>query len=132
MARQSLEVARHRAGGAGCVGASLPWEHRFLGGVAGAFIGAATVARARDALAAGGPLDAETARTVAGVLGLWEHSEPVARYPAWVVGAGVVALIAGACPLAVCLIRRGGRAARVWASLLVPLALTRAVWGTWT
>ena len=119
------------------------WE-RCLACAAGAYTAAATVAwwaeralgpavaRVRDALVAGLPLDADGARTLAGLLALAEAFEPLAPYPAWGVGVAVVALIAGTCALAACLIRRGGRTAWFAASLAVPLALAWAVWPSWT
>ena len=74
---------------------------------------------------------ATDARTLAGLVALAEHFEPVARYPASGVGAGVVALIGALCALAACLIRRGGRTAWFSVSLALPLALAWALWPSW-
>ena len=118
------------------------WE-RFLACAAGAYTGAGTVAwwaelalgpavaRVRDALVAGAPLDIETARTLAGLLALAGRFEPLASYPAWAVGLAVVALIGALCTLAACLIRRGARTAWFATSLAVALALAWAGWPSW-
>lgn len=121
----------------------LRWGERCLACVAGAFTGAGTVvlwveraldpavARAREALAAGAPPDAESARTLAGLVTLTEHFEPVTRYPAWAVGAGVAVVLGALCALAARLIRGGGRAAWIGVSLALPLALAWAWWPSW-
>ena len=118
------------------------WE-RGIACAAGAYTGAGTVAwwaeyalgpavaRVRDALAAGAPLDAEGARTLTSLLALAERFEFLASYPAWAVGLAVVALIGGVCALAACLIRRGGRTAWFATSLAVPLALAWTGWPSW-
>ena len=89
------------------------------------------VARVRDALDAGLPLDSESASTLAGLVALAERFEPVACYPAWAVGVAVVVLIGALCALAACLIRRGGRTAWFSVSLALPLALAWALWPSW-
>ena len=118
------------------------WE-RFFACAAGAFTGAGTVAwwaervlgpavaRVHDALVAGLPLDAASVRTLAGLMLLAERFEPLMQYPATAVGVAVVVLIGGACALAACLIRRGGRATWFSVSLALPLALAWALWPSW-
>ena len=118
------------------------WE-RFLICAAGAFTGfgtvawwaertlGAAVARVQDALVAGLPLDAASVRTLAGLAALAERFEPLMHYPVTAVGVAVVVLIGGACALAACLIRRGGRTAWFSVSLAAPLALAWAVWPSW-
>ena len=125
-----------------CV-APLRWGERGLVCAAGCFTGAGTVAlfaeralgpavaRVRDALDSGAPLDAESALALAGLVALAERFEPVARYPAWGVGVAVVVLIGALCALAACLIRRGGRTAWFSVSLAVPLALAWTLWPSW-
>ena len=121
----------------------LRWGERCLACAAGCFTGAGTVAlcaeralgpavtRVRDALDSGAPLDAESALALVGLVALAERFEPVARYPAWGVGAGVVVAIGALCALAVCVIRRGGRTAWFSVSLVLPLALAWALWPSW-
>ena len=123
-----------------CV-APLRGGERCLVCAAGCFTGAGTVAlsaeralgpavaRVRDALDSGAPLDAESALALAGLVALAERFEPVARYPAW--GVGVAVAIGALCALAACLIRRGGRVAWLSVSLAVPLALAWALWPSW-
>ena len=118
------------------------WE-RFFACAAGAFSGAGTVAlsaeralgpvvaRVRDALDAGAPLDAETASTLAGLVALAERFESLMHYPAGAVGVAVVVLMGAACALAACLIPRGGRTAWFSVSLAVPLAFAWALWPSW-
>ena len=125
--------------------APLRWGERGLVCAAGCFTGAGAgtvalwaehalgpaVARVRDALGAGAPLDAESVLALAGLVALAERFEPVARYPAWGVGAGVVVAIGAVSALAACLIRRGGRTAWFSVSLAVPVALAWALWPSW-
>ena len=134
---------RRRSDAKGGRRARLRWWERCLACVAGAFTGAGTVvlwveraldpavARVREALAAGAPLDPESARTLAGLLALAERFEPLVRYPAWAVGAGVAVVFGALCALAARLIRGGGRTAWITVSLAVPLALAWVVWPSW-
>ena len=121
----------------------LRWGERFLACVAGAFTGAGTVvlwveraldsavARVREALAAGAPLDAEGARTLAGLVALMERFEPVSRYPAWALAAGLAVVLGALCALAARLIRAGGRTAWIGVSIVLPLALAWVLWPSW-
>ena len=121
----------------------LRWGERSVACAAGAFSGAGTVAlsaeyalgsvvaRVRDALDAGAPLDTETASTLAGLMLLAERFEPLMHYPAGAVGVAVVVLMGAACALAACLIPRGGRTAWFSVSLAVPLALAWTLWPSW-